>query len=103
MVIKSRIFEFEWDRGNLDKSYQKHWVTPKETEEVFLDEKSFIVPDVRHSQTEPRYIILGGTFEKKNLFVVFTIRKDKIRIISSRRMHKKEVERYEKAQKDSKV
>ena len=103
MVIKSGIIEFEWDEANLDKSYQKHGITLKETEEVFLDEKSFVVPDVRHSQTESRYIILGRTFEKKSLFVVFTIRKEKIRIISSRKIHKKELNKYEKAQKDSQV
>ncbi len=103
MVIKSGIVEFEWDKGNLDKSYQKHGVTPKEAEEVFLDEESFVIPDVKHSQKEPRYILLGKTFEKKKLFIVFTIRKEKIRIISCRQMHKKEVEKYEGSQKDSQV
>ncbi|MBI5465631.1 BrnT family toxin [Candidatus Gottesmanbacteria bacterium] len=43
---------------------------------------------------------LGKTLLGKNLFVVFTMRKKKIRIISARRMHKKEVEKYDKAQKN---
>ncbi len=103
MVVKSGVIEFEWDKANLDKSYQKHGITPKEAEEVFLDEESFVIPDVKHSQKESRYIILGKTFEEKRLFIVFTIREKKIRIISSRQMHKKEAEKYDKAQKDSQV
>ena len=103
MVVKSGVIEFEWDKANLDKSYQKHSITPKEAEEVFLDEESFVIPDVKHSQKESRYIILGKTFEEKRLFIVFTIREKKIRIISSRQMHKKEAEKYDKAQKDSQV
>lgn len=103
MVVKSGIIKFEWDKANLDKSYQKHGITPKEAEEVFLDEESFVIPDVKHSQKEPRYIILGKTFEEKRLFIVFTIRDKKIRIISSRQIHKKEVKKYEKAKKNTKI
>ena len=47
--------------------------------------------------------IIGKTFEKIYLFVVFTIRKHKIRVISARRMHGKEVEKYEKTKKDTRV
>lgn len=101
MVSLSGISEFEWDKGNLDKSYQKHDVTPKETEEIFVSENIFVVPDVKHSKEEKRQIALGKTLLGKNLFIVFTIRRNKIRIISVRRMHKKEVEKYEKAQKNS--
>lgn len=97
------IIEFEWDSGNLDKSYQKHGVSPKEIEEIFLDNDLGIVPDVGHSQKEQRFIALGKTFEKKNLFVVFTLRREKIRVISARRMHRKEAEKYEKAKKSTRI
>lgn len=100
MTFKSGILAFEWDEGNTDKSYHKHGISPKEAEEVFVDEDSFVFPDVKHSQNEPRYIMLGRTFEGKKLFVVFAIRKEKIRIISARRMHGKEVQKYENAQKN---
>lgn len=100
MTVLPDILEFEWDKGNLDKSSQKHSITAKETEEVFVSEELFVITDVKHSQKEKRFIALGKTLLGKNLFVVFTMRKNKIRIISARRMHKKEVEKYEKAHKN---
>ena len=101
MQVKNETVEFEWDKWNLDKSYLKHGITPKEAEEVFVREDSFVVADVKHSQKEDRFIILGKSLSNKNLFVVFTLRENKIRIISARRMHRKEVSRYEKAKKNS--
>lgn len=100
MVI-GKIVEFEWDKGNIDKSYQKHGIEIKEAEEIFIDKDSIILPDVKHSQAEKRFIIVGKTLNKIYLFIVFTYRKTKIRIISARRMHKEEVERYEKIKKNS--
>lgn len=100
MRTQPKVIEFEWDKGNLDKSYRKHGITPKETEEVFVSEEFFVIPDVKHSQTETRFIGLGQTAVGKKLLVVFTMRQNKIRIISARRIHRKEVDRYEKTQKD---
>lgn len=88
MQVKADEVEFDWDEGNLDKSRRKHGVTPEEAESVFLDEKSLII--------EERFIIVGRSNEDRNLFIVFTIREEKIRIISARRMHKEEVEKYGK-------
>lgn len=96
MQIKGEIVEFEWDKWNLDKSYFKHGVTPKETEEVFVDEWSSVFPDLKHSKLEERFIIIGKTAEKINLFIVFVVRSKKIRVISTRRMHREEVLKYEK-------
>lgn len=96
------IKEFEWDKGNIDKSYEKHGITPKESEEIFLDENLKVTRDIRHSQREKRFIGLGKTFEKKILFVVFSIRKNKIRIISARKANKKERRKYgQKIKKNS--
>ncbi|MEK7470567.1 MAG: BrnT family toxin [Patescibacteria group bacterium] len=103
MRVKGKQISFEWDGGNLDKSSIKHGITPKEAEEVFVSEKSYIVPDVKHSQKEERFIILGRTNDEKNLFVVFTLRNYKVRVISARRMHREEVEKYEKAKKDPQI
>ncbi|MGA3292326.1 MAG: BrnT family toxin [Candidatus Microgenomates bacterium] len=101
MQIKREVIEFEWDRENLDKSYLKHGITTKEAEEVFISEESYVITDVKYSQKEERFIILGKSQSKRNLFVVFTMRGKKIRIISARRMHREEVEKYEKAKKNS--
>lgn len=89
------IVRFDWDKWNIDKSYQRHGITPNEAEEVFLDENVQIVPDLVHSETEERLIAIGKTGENI-LFVVFTQRERKVRIISARRANKKERSVYEK-------
>ena len=96
-----KILAFEWDEGNLDKNYEKHGISAKETEEVFVSEELFVLPDKKHSRTEKRHIALGKTQEGKRLFVIFTLRGKKVRIVSARKMHKKEVEKYEKAKKST--
>jgi uncharacterized DUF497 family protein len=99
MRVKGKTVEFDWNQANLSKSYFKHGVTPKETEDVFVDSKLLVIPDVKHSIFEERFIAVGKTLDQKTLFVVFTIRGKKIRVISARRMHKKEVRRYEEIRK----
>lgn len=86
---------FEWDKWNIDKSYQKHGITPNETEEAFLDEKAVIIQDVRHSQKEERFVLVGKTTGEKFLFVVFAMREATIRIISARRANRRERKKYE--------
>lgn len=104
MLDLGKFKSFEWDEGNIDKSYQKHDVTPKESEEVFLDEDLKVSRDIEHSQKEKRFIALGKTFENKILFVVFTLRKDKIRIISARKANKIERRKYgQKIKKSAEV
>jgi len=99
----SKIKGFQWDKGNIDKSYEKHGVTPKETEESFLDTGLQVERDIKHNEEEKRYIAIGATFKQKLLFIVFTIRRKRIRIISARSANKKEKDKYEKAQKNSKI
>ncbi len=94
MVDLNKILGFEWDKWNIDKSYSKHGITPNECEEVFLDEDVKIEKDLKHQQHEDRFIAIGITTEKKILFVIFTIRNDKVRIISGRMANKKEREVY---------
>lgn len=94
MMKQEEALVFDWDRGNLDKSRRKHGVTPDEAESVFIDDHSLIIPDERHSSKENRFIIVGKSKKIRNLFIVFTTRKEKIRIISARGMHKKEGEKY---------
>jgi len=103
MKVKGKFVKFEWDNANLDKSYLKHGVLTKETEEVFVNNGSFVLPDINHSQAEERFIIIGKTLNKSNLFIVFTLRGKKVRVISARKMHKKEVLKYDKVKKNTKI
>jgi uncharacterized protein len=86
---------FEWDKNNIDKNWQKHHVTPMESEQIFFNNPLFIFSDIRHSESETRYYALGKTDRGRRLFTVFTIRNDEIRVISVRDMSRKEKETYE--------
>ena len=57
---------------------------------------SLYFKDDKHSEKESRWYCLGKTNQARKLFVVFTVRNLKIRVISARDMHKKEREIYEK-------
>lgn len=96
MIYLDKIKGFEWDKGNLDKSYEKHGITASESEETFLDENLKVIKDIGHSQDEERFVAIGATLASKILFVVFTVRNDKVRIISARLANRKEREKYEK-------
>src|SRR3990167_4870367 len=87
---------FQWDGGNFDKSLFDHEVLNQEAEGVFFDRKKFIFKDKLHSEGEERYRIIGKTNRNRLLFVVFTLRDNRVRIISARDMNKKEVYLYEK-------
>lgn len=95
MKINKNAFEFSWDKGNINKNL-KHKVDDKEAEEVFLDENKKTFKDKLHSNGEERFRIVGKTRKGRLLFVAFTIRGKKIRIISARDINKKEVKLYEK-------
>lgn len=86
--------EFEWNKGNVDKNLNKHGVKNEEAEEVFLNDP-LVYEDLKHSEFEKRYDCLGETDKGKKLFISFTLRSDKIRIISARLMNKKERKKYE--------
>lgn len=96
MKTIKKAFEFIWDKGNIDKNWEKHGVANKESEEAFFDEAKVIYKDVFHSRVEERFILLGKTKENRLLYVVYTIRREKIRIISARDINNKERKFYEK-------
>ena len=80
---------FDWDDGNILKNWEKHRVKPSECEDVFFN-TPVVDFDQEHSQHERRYFAFGHTDRGRKLFIVFTIRGNKIRIISARDMHRKE-------------
>ena len=82
---------FEWDGGNIGKNFLKHGVPDSECEEPFFDSGKRIYKDVIHSGQEARFILLGATRQRRLLFIVFTVRKSAVRIISARDLNKKEI------------
>ena len=97
----SKITGFQWDRGNIDKNWNKHQVKNSECEEVFFNIPFIVAHDQIHSNSEIRFYALGKTNEDRYLFTVFTVRNDKIRVISSRDMSRKERNIYENNEKNS--
>ena len=87
---------FEWDKGNRDKNWEKHKVSLKECEQVFFNKPLSIFRDWEHSNIEERLLAYGITNSKRKLTIIFTIRTNKIRIISARDQSKKERRVYEK-------
>lgn len=96
MKVIKQAFEFQWDKGNSDKP-KKHGLTLEEVEEAFSDEDKVIFGDWKHSGTEQRVTLLGKTKKGRVLNTTYTIRSDKIRVITARAINKKEVKLYEKA------
>ncbi len=101
MAVLAEITGFEWNAGNRDTSWEKHQVTTGECEEVFFNEPYLVSEDAGHSESEQRYYLLGITNAVRRLFVVFTIRQKKIRVISARDMNRKERAIYEAIEKDT--
>ena len=86
---------FDWDEGNAYKNWEKHRVTQGECEQVFFNEPLVVSDDLAHSHKEKRWFLLGKTDADRLLFLVFTLRQDKIRVISARDMNKKERKIYD--------
>lgn len=90
-----KIVIFDWDEYNKDKNRLKHKVTQIECEEVFINDPIYF-KDEKHSQIEERYLAYGETTNNRILTIVFTLRNDKIRVISARDQSKKERLIYKK-------
>lgn len=98
----SKIEGFDWDDANIEKNWTKHKVYYKEAEEVFFDRDILVGIDIKHSSVEKRYQGIGKTNNNRVLFISFTFRTAKVRVISARPANRKEKEKYEKkAQKNT--
>lgn len=99
MISLSDFKGFDWDKANKDKNWIKHKISNAECEEIFFNLPLIVTPDKKHSNIEERYYVLGKTNRRRLLFLVFTPRGNKIRIISSRDMTKKERRIYHETEK----
>jgi hypothetical protein len=95
----SKCTGFDWDKGNFEKNRLKHGVSPFECEQIFFNQPLIVAQDETHSQKETRFYALGQTDMARLLFVVFTVRKDLIRVISARDMSRSEKEVFKNHEK----
>ena len=83
---------FEWDENKNITNKIKHKISFETATHVFNDPARIEVFDFEHSGSEDRYIAIGHVGDV--LFVVFTVRKRSIRIISARLATDKERRLY---------
>ena len=83
---------FEWDDEKAAINLKKHGMSFQTAALVFYDENRIEMYDSEHSLEEDRYNTIGMVEDV--LFVVYTERKDRLRIISARLANKKERSMY---------
>ena len=85
-------FEFEFDKTKSISNGKKHGIDFVEAQELWDDPDRIEVP--AKTQVEKRYV-LTGRISNKHWSAVFTLRENRVRIISVRRARSQEVEEYE--------
>ncbi len=84
--------QFEWDEEKAALNLKKHGVRFETAALVFCDENRIELFDAEHSSEEERYNTIG--LVDNILFVVYTERKSRIRLISARPANKRERSLY---------
>ncbi|HST74885.1 MAG TPA: BrnT family toxin [Acetobacteraceae bacterium] len=85
--------EFEWADAKAALNRQNHGVTFEMARAAFSDAFAVEWQDDAQDAAEPRIVMLGMV-EHRLLFVAYTVRKNRIRIISARRAEPHERRRY---------
>jgi len=93
--IDIREIVFEWYQPKAQSNLEKHKVSFQEASTIFGDKNMLELPDREHSEEELRFIGVGRSDRGRLLFVNFTVRSDKLRIISARQAQSWERREYE--------
>jgi len=93
--LDAGVYDFEWDSGNRSKNWKRHKVTTRECEEIFFSGALPVGVQVDPPADEPRYAVIGETSPGRRLFVVFTLRHGRIRIVSARPATRQEEQDYD--------
>ena len=94
-MVSAPDFEgFDWSGGNAEKNWKGHGVAPAEAEQVFFNTPLLWGEDPIHSGVERRFYALGLTDEGRALFIAFTMRGRRLRVVSARDMSRKERRAY---------
>ena len=89
------VLRFEWDPEKAAANLDRHGVSFKEASTVFGDPLGRIVDDPRHSVGERRFVLMGRSDQQRLLAVMFTERREVVRLISARRATRRERKDYE--------
>jgi hypothetical protein len=86
-------FEFEWDPAKAQANLRKHKVPFLVACEAFKDGNRLEIPDFSDEYDEERWIVMGRVGQTI-LSVVFTLRGERIRLISARKADPNEQRTY---------
>ena len=86
---------FEWDPRKAAENFRKHAVSFDEAATVFGDPLALTFTDPDHSGSEERLLTFGQSIQNRLLVVSHTPRNPRIRIISARRVTRRERTIYE--------
>lgn len=87
--------EAEWDPAKARSNLAKHGISFSDAEAVIDDEFAISIPD-SGPHAERRFVLTGTDARGRILVVVYTYRRNRIRIISARRATKSEQNDYGK-------
>ncbi|MBQ6435166.1 MAG: BrnT family toxin [Synergistaceae bacterium] len=82
----------EWDENKAEMNWKKHRIHFEDAALIFLDENRIDEFDEEHSDYEERRKVIGMV--ENILFVVYTERGEKLRLISARNATRREKEDY---------
>ena len=85
-----------WDPDKARRNKVKHGIEFEEAATVFRDPLLLVMPDLKHSLEEERWIALGKSILQILLVVVHTEDDWTIRIISARKAEPRERRQYER-------
>ena len=86
---------FEWDPAKAAENLRKHGVSFDEAATVFGDMLAHTFPDPDHSVSEERLLTFGLSRRGRLLVVSHTLRRPLVRILSARRVTRRERKIYE--------
>jgi uncharacterized DUF497 family protein len=89
------MIKFEWDSNKNDRNFKKRGLDFEDAVIVFSG-PTIHMEDQRENYGESRWIVYGLLMEVV-VVIVYTVRGDRIRIISMRRATKKEQRQYEQS------
>jgi uncharacterized DUF497 family protein len=84
---------FEWDGPKAEGNKRKHGISFEFAAQVFMDDLRIERPDVDSSTIEERWATIG-LIDGVEIFVVYTVRGEAIRLISARKANRYEREEY---------
>ena len=92
--------EFEWDEVKSEACFRQRGFDFAYAARAFFDPDRLVHADTRRLYGEDRYQLLG-TIEQRLFVVVYTPRKDAMRIISARKANQREVKHHENSTHDN--